>query len=400
MPLRNTAAYYASFIGLGLVLSVIGPTLPDLAENTSSQFGEVSLIFTFRALGTMLAAPLFGRVFDHRPGHPIIASVLIIMALLLALVPLTNVLWVLVIILFTLGVIETALDVGSNTLLVWVHGEKVGPYMNGLHFFFGIGAFLAPIIVARSVLLTGDITAAYWVLAFLLLPVAAALLRLPSPADPNTIPDPLPTPDRPHLPPAVQRLPPATPKLIFLVALFFVLYVGAEVSFGGWIYTYALAGDLGNVGSAAYLTSAFWGMLSIGRLLAIPLSTWLRPRTILLVDLLGCLLSISLIVLLPNSIVALWVGTCGLGLFMASVFPTTLNLAERRMQITGRVTGWFWAGAALGGMSVPLLSGQLFERVGPHAVMICILVVLVLDLLTYVALITATEKPAVPAGTP
>src|SRR5690606_11359509 len=133
MPLRNTAAYYASFIGLGLVLSVIGPTLPDLAENTSSQFGEVSLIFTFRALGTMLAAPLFGRVFDHRPGHPIIASVLIIMALLLALVPLTNVLWVLVIILFTLGVIETALDVGSNTLLVWVHGEKVGPYMNGLH---------------------------------------------------------------------------------------------------------------------------------------------------------------------------------------------------------------------------------------------------------------------------
>jgi hypothetical protein len=69
------------------------------------------------------------------------------------------------------------------------------------------------------------------------------------------------------------------------------------------------------------------------------------------------------------------------------------------MQLPGRVTGWFWAGAALGAMSIPWLNGQLFERVGPQAVMICILVVLLLDLLTYAVLIAATEKPLEPAGT-
>jgi hypothetical protein len=36
---------------------------------------------------------------------------------------------------FALGMAEGALDVGGNTLLVWVHQEKVGPFMNGLHFF-------------------------------------------------------------------------------------------------------------------------------------------------------------------------------------------------------------------------------------------------------------------------
>ena len=35
-----------------------------------------------------------------------------------------------------------------NPLLVWVHGDEVGPAMNGLHFFFGVGAFLSPIIIA------------------------------------------------------------------------------------------------------------------------------------------------------------------------------------------------------------------------------------------------------------
>jgi FHS family Na+ dependent glucose MFS transporter 1 len=358
--------------------------------------GQISLVFTARGLGAMIAAPLLGRLFDRLPGHPIIAGVLILMSILLALVPVINILWLLITVLFLLGLIETALDVGGNTLLVWVHGAKVAPFMNGLHFFFGIGAFLAPVIVARTVLLTNDINVAYWVLALLLIPVAAALLRLPSPADPNTATSLAPATAGQ---PAVEILPPATPQHIFLVALFFLLYVGAEVSFSGWVYSYALAFELANEVTAAYLTSVFWLALAAGRLLAVPISIFLRPRWILLGDLLGCLLSMGLILLQPNSLIALGVGTAGLGLFMASIFPTTLTLAERRMQLPGRVTGWFWAGAALGAMSIPWLNGQLFERVGPQAVMICILVVLLLDLLTYAVLIAATEKPLEPAGT-
>ena len=49
-----------------------------------------------------------------------------------------------------MGVAEGALDVGGNTLLIWVHRHKVGPFMNGLHFFFGAGAFLSPIIIAQT----------------------------------------------------------------------------------------------------------------------------------------------------------------------------------------------------------------------------------------------------------
>ncbi|MCZ7669352.1 MAG: hypothetical protein M5U34_20330 [Chloroflexi bacterium] len=75
---------------------------------------------------------------------------------------------------------------GSNTLIVWLHGKAVGPYMNGLHFFFGVGSFLAPIIIAQVITLPNGMQWAYWMLALLMLPAVLYVSRIPSPAMPET----------------------------------------------------------------------------------------------------------------------------------------------------------------------------------------------------------------------
>jgi fucose permease len=79
---------------------------------------------------------------------------------------------------------------------------------------------------------------------------------------------------------------------------------------------------------------------------------------------------------------------------MASIFPTTLSLAERRMMITGRVTGWFFVGVGAGAMTIPWMVGQLFEGVGPQV----LLFVLALDLLLafglYIWLISISNRTA------
>jgi len=54
--------------------------------------------------------------------------------------------------------------------------------MNGLHFFWGLGAFLAPIVVARATSASGDIAWAYLALALAMLPAAVWLWCLPGPA--------------------------------------------------------------------------------------------------------------------------------------------------------------------------------------------------------------------------
>ncbi len=110
---------------------------------------------------------------------------LVCMAITLAITPLINVLWLLILVMLLLGVAQGALDVGGNALLLWTYGSKVGPYMNGLHLFFGIGAFIAPVLVAQSIRAMDNLNLAYWGMAALMLIPAVGLLfmRSPSQAD-------------------------------------------------------------------------------------------------------------------------------------------------------------------------------------------------------------------------
>ena len=371
--MSTTTAYYAAFVALGLSIAVLGPTLPGLAEQTHSHLSQISYLFTAHALGYLLGSLQAGQIFDRVRGHPVMAAMLLVMAAALVLIPLMPMLWLLMAAVLILGMAGAILDVGANALLVWIHRREVGPYMNALHAAFGVGAFLAPIVIAQLVLISGGITWAYWALALLMLPPFVWLVRLPSPAR-QTVSEDRPTGE-------VNNL------LLGLIVVFFALYVGTEAAFGGWIFTYAVAQDLGDKTTAAYLTSAYWGAFTVGRLLAIPIAFHIRPRHMLVADLAGCLVSVSVILLWPDSTVALWLGTMGLGLSMASVFPVTITLAERRMTITGRVTSWFFVGASLGGMFLPWVVGQLFEPVGPRATMFVILSALVLATGVFTAIV-------------
>ena len=360
---QSVLGYYAAIFALGLAAAVLGPTLPGLAKHTHTDLRTVSFLFTARAFGYMLGSMQSGRWYDHLPGHTVLAAGLLVMAVTMVVTPLMPLLGVLTAAILALGVADGMVDVGSNTLLVWIYRDKVGPLMNGLHFFFGLGALLAPIIVAHAMAISGDITSAYWALAVLMLPGAFWLLRLPSPTVPTGA----------QHGSVEQR----NQVLVVLIALFTALYVGAEVSFGGWIFSYAIALDLSDTPGAAYLTAAFWGALTVGRLLAVPLAMRVRPSTIVLGDLVGCLVSVGMMILSPYSVITIWLGTCGLGLFMASIFPTTLVFAERRLVVTGQVTGCFLVGASVGGMSLPWLIGQLFELMGPRVLLSTIMAALI-----------------------
>jgi len=395
--ISKTIGYYAAFVALGMVGASLGPTLPGLAEHTQTQLGEISFLFTARSLGFLLGSFFGGRLYDRVSGHSLMAVVLVIITVMMALAPLISLLWLLAAALLIMGVAEGTLDVGGNTLLIWVHRHKVGPFMNGLHFFFGAGAFLSPIIVAQTVLISDDITWAYWMLALLMLPVAVWLLRLPSPTAQAVSKD-APVRQTDRRPTARLSSPKSEAHerlFIALIALFFFLYTGAEISFGGWIFTYAVALDMGGETTAAYLTSAFWGALTLGRLLAIPIAARFRPRSILLGGLVGCLTSVGVILLWPDALAAMWLGTLGLGFSMASIFPTTLSLAERRLTITGQVTSWFFVGASVGGMTLPWLIGQFFESIGPRVMTFIIMVDLIVAMGVFAVLALTTFERSV-----
>ena len=360
-----TAAYYLSFIILGLATAAEGPSLPTLAKHTSSPLEQISLIFVFGSLGYLLGSIIGGRAYDKFPGHRIMGFSMLVLLGAAIVFPLATTLWLLLPAALVMGLGKGALDVGCNTLLQWVHGERVGPYMNGLHFSFGVGSFLSPILLAGIISITHEIYWVFWTIALLSLPLAIWFWFLPEPPAHHRI--------------GAQNHSPIPFLPVLLIVLAFVLYVGAEVGFANWIYTYAITLNLATTITAAYLTSAFWGLFTVGRLLGIWVAGRASPHTILFTDLAGCLAGMGLIIFGHVSAPLLWIGSSILGLSMASIFPTILMLAAESMRVTGTITGWFLVGAGVGGMLLPWLIGQAFAMLGPGSMMLIIVADLILE---------------------
>ena len=384
LPYIATAAYYLSFIVLGLTTAASGPSLLKLAEHTSSELDRISLIFVLGSLGYLIGSFLGGRAYDRLSGHKLMAFTMLLIGIASVAIPLARSLEVLLFAMFLSGLASGVLDVGANTLLMWTHREKAGPFMNGLHFFFGVGSLISPILLAQVLLRTSDIHWMYWIFAIACLPIMIWFWFLPEPK-------------HAHSEETRSSTFPVIP--VALVMLMFVLYVGLELGFGNWIYAYAFTLGLETEITAAYLASAFWGSFTLGRLLGVWVSTRLRSRTILFVDIIGCAISTVLIMLWKDSSTALWIGTFGLGLSMASFFPTLIMLAGERMQITGTVTGLFLVGSGAGSMLLPWLIGQIFVLTGPKA-MTTVLLVDLAGLLLILLIFLARKAEPLPDAIP
>ena len=244
---------------------------------------------------------------------------------------------------------------------------------------------IAPFLLGQILPKTGDILWVYWSFSIVCIPIAIWLWLLPDP------------PKQAHSEEKISTPFPLVP--VSLVVVLFLFYVGLELGFGNWIYTYTVTLGLGTITSAANLNGFFWGSFTLGRLLGVWVSTRLRSKTILFMDIFGCAISIAVIMLWKESSTALWIGTIGLGLSMASIFPTFIIIAGERMQLTGAITGWFLVGSGAGGMLLPWLLGQIFARTGAEAMTTVLLTTLVSLFLVLLVFIN-TKAPPLPEPVP
>jgi FHS family Na+ dependent glucose MFS transporter 1 len=344
-------SYFLSYVLLGMTSATLGPALPHLARNVGTSLRGISSLFLAHRLGYMLGSFAGGRMYDRVAGNRLMAGVFLGVAAFLALIPTVAVLWLLVVVLFLLGTAEGGVDVGGNVLLVWTRPPRLGSLMNALHLFFGLGALLSPIILAQVIGRTGGIRLGYWLIAALVAPAAAILFPQASP--------------KAAVPAPAETAPAGRVLLPLLIVVFFLLHVAVESSYGAWIYTYALTRKLANEVTAGYLTSAFWGAFTFGRLATIFLALKVSARIQLTGSLLGACLSLLLLLSAPGSAGVLWLATVACGMSLAGLFPGTITLASEHLHLSGGMTGYFLVGSSLGAMALPWLIGQFFESVGP-----------------------------------
>lgn len=353
LPLFQTLAYCIGFIVVGICAGLLGPSLSSLAAHTGSTLSAISVIFVASAVGRMIGSLSAGWLLDHTRGHPLMAAGFVLIALALGLIPAARSLPALVGAWLLFGVAINCVDVCTNTLIVRVHGDKVAPYMNTLHLTFGIGASFAPLLVGRSLALSGDVYGAYWLAAALMLPMAIWLLRLRDPVGRERTGE--------HAEPGLPR------RHILIMGLFFFCMVSVEIIGVQWLFNLGLALGMSRETGAPLLASTFWWTYSLGRLIAVPLSLRVRPGLYLALDLAGACLFMALLLvalLMTNGVWLVWVSVIGLGLAIASAFPSALSYIGRRRNLSGAITGVLFASSNLGAMVAPWLIGQLVETQG------------------------------------
>ncbi len=380
--LVRSIGYFAIMGVFGLLASSLGPVLPDLSNQVSAPLDMLSLIFTARAFGFFFGSLLGGKLLDKYKGHLLLAVFFLLLSLITIMIPFSTSLWLLAGIVFFQGISFGFVVVGASTFIVWEHSQNPGPWLNTQSFINSIGGFLSPLVISFSISRFGSYSFSFWFYALLACLLSAFFFFIVSP----TIRKTEKTDD-------VEEK--YVPRFVYLVAVVFLLYIGAQASFNGWIFSIATSAYSMTSENARQLNSIFWGSMAVGRLVGIPISKNMRADRVLILSFIGSIVSVLTAIIFPHSISFLWAGTIGIGLFMALIFPSLMMYVEKQMHLSGKKTGMFLSATAVGGMLLPWISGQFFTRVSPHAVKGVILTSLVggFTVFLYVSKLINSKEP-------
>uniref|UniRef100_A0A8C8UMW4 Major facilitator superfamily domain-containing protein 4A n=1 Tax=Peromyscus maniculatus bairdii TaxID=230844 RepID=A0A8C8UMW4_PERMB len=116
-------------------------------------------------------------------------------------------------------------------------------------------------------------------------------------------------------------------------ALVLFMTDGMMGAYSAFVYSYAVERPL-SVGHkmAGYLPSLFWGFITLGRLISIPVSSRMRPATMVFINVVGVVVTFLLLLIFSYNVIFLFVGTASLGLFLSSTFPSMLAYTEDILQ--------------------------------------------------------------------
>ncbi|XP_014820044.1 PREDICTED: sodium-dependent glucose transporter 1 [Calidris pugnax] len=405
-------------------IAVLGPTFPNLAANVHKNVSDIYYIFVGRSLGYLGGSVVGGVLFDWMNAHLLLALSMLGTTAGLYGIPWCEKSLLLTVLMSVIGASMGILDTGGNVLVLNTWGAEAGPHMQALHFSFALGAFVAPILakmalggsksqdlpvadqanqsVWRSVPTAPSASAAsalkhhfgadflwsYVVIGTYLLFVSFFFFILYSKGGSAR--------DKSKAASQKGMFAKYHYALITLLFIFFLFYVGAEVTYGSYIFTYAKVFAEMKENEAAALNSVFWGAFAACRAVAIFCAACLYPGTMILLSIIGSALSSSCLAFFARYPASLWVGTAVYGASMATIFPSGISWIEQYTVVQGKSASLFVVGAALGEMCIPAAVGYLQGRF--HHVPVVMYTALVTSAMTFVLFPLMYKLATSPAG--
>ncbi|KAJ7892857.1 major facilitator superfamily domain-containing protein [Mycena olivaceomarginata] len=156
-------------------------------------------------------------------------------------------------------------------------------------------------------------------------------------------------------------------KNVHILAFFTLVYVGVEVTIGGWITTYII--DVrGGGASSGYISSGFFGGIMVGRLVLLWLNKKVgEQRVLYLYAVLA--IGLELVVWFVPSLIGGAVSVSLIGVVLGPMYPIVMNHAGRivpRWLLSGSI-GWIAGFGQAGSALFPFITGAIASKTGIKA---------------------------------
>ncbi|KAI1282592.1 Major facilitator superfamily domain-containing protein 4A [Halotydeus destructor] len=376
-----------AFINVGSVVSIIGPTILELQCAINVSYEDVVKIMPARASGYALGSLIVGVLYDKLNPLLTVAVTLTTTGICAILLPWATSLVSILIIAFLSAIGSGIIDSCCNVFILYIWGKASQPYMQALHFAFGVGGLVASLL-ASPFLSTGEapieglahnLTSAienqchredlliyipYAILGASCLLTAMLFLYLFC-CHRQT--------EEHH-----SRRARAEDKMaaggkkdlvwtkrmvVVLAAMFLCTLLGFEVGMGSFITSFAVKSDLHltkQVG--AYMTSLYWGTYTFFRLLAILLIDKIGMYCNITMELGILVISNMFLVPFGNSVEwCFWVGVSLAGIGISSLWGAIFVLLETHFPVTSGIAASLTVSACVGEWMFPVIMGYALE---------------------------------------
>lgn len=356
-----------AYLTIGLGQLVVGAVLEPMVHAYGVQYGDGGQLVMNQFLGGLLGtlcAPWLIRIFGRKIMLLAAFALMAVAELaytalppwgvMLSIAPVTG---------FGFGIIETL--VGS--LIIAGAGDRANTAMSRVEVFFGVGALIIP-FAGAALIDIGRWRLAFAVVGLLAVVTFALWLRY----WPSSLGSGRAGEEKAAGAAASSMAAPAVrlggARVVLLAcALFFVVYVGMEMSFVHYLPSLLVQADGLSDATATLALSVFWGAMTIGRFVAGNVADRFGGGTYLLGSCLAAAV-IFLLMSLTGGATAMFVLTFFAGLFLSGMFAIALVFTNRAVTgMTERTTSILIACGLLGGAIVPKIAGWSLDQYGTGA---------------------------------
>lgn len=359
--------YLAYFLS-GMVILIFGVILPWLIEERGISFTAAGGMLSVMAIGNLMASLIYPLLCTRitEKQATVLLSVIYPVCLFLFTLPVpTAALYVMI---FLIGVTKGMITIVNNHAIRKVTGSS-NKYLNLLHMWYAVGAFLSPFIT--SLLTSAGVE---WKIILRLLAAACIMIVVSyGTMDFSRVEQDEEKEEKKEKAGTERSFWYLRSASFLLVVGILFSYMGLENVVNGWFVTYLKSTGLMSMELSTIMVSVTWVMIMVGRIVIAGVSQKVAPERILAV--ITTVQFISILLLVRATTTGMVVASLMLlGLGMAGTFPSATAF-------TGDILGSSPVGmsvltgiGSLGGILTPQIIGILVDHFGFNAAILFLVI--------------------------